>query len=53
LSVVLGFDFRWGSVVKLGVEALVIEPPDPFQSCQFDLFNGPPGAAFLDQFRLE
>jgi hypothetical protein len=35
------------------MEALVVELPHPFQSRQLLLFNGFPGAAFLDQFGLE
>lgn len=33
--------------------ALVVKPPHPFQGRQFDLFNGSPGATFLDEFCFE
>lgn len=46
-------NFCWGAVVKLGVEALVDEPPHPFQRRQLDLLDGPRRAALLDQFGLE
>ena len=35
------------------MQTLIIEPPHPLQRCQLDLFNGPPGAPFLNQFSLE
>ena len=39
----------WAAVAKLGVQPGGVVPPDPFQGRQFELFDGPPGPAAVDQ----
>lgn len=53
LSVVGGLDFYGGAVAELGVQALVVEPPDPLEGRQLDFLDGAPRLAGLDQLGLE
>lgn len=46
------FGFDRGSVVELGVQALVVSPPHLFQSCELDLLDGAPRPASTDQLGL-
>jgi len=50
LTVVLCHFSRWGATVKDQVEVTIVEPPLPFESCQFRLLGGTPRTVFLDQF---
>lgn len=52
VSVVRLLDLEWGAHVELAVEALVVPPPDVFEGREFDLLDGPPGAALADEFGL-
>ncbi len=48
---VLGFD--WWDVAAVLVESAVIEPVDPFGGGIFEVLDGLPGLAWLDQFGLD
>ena len=49
----LRLDLCRGSVAELGMQALVVEPVDPFQGGEFDFLHGPPRLAGLDEFGFE
>ena len=52
LSVVGPLQFDWWDVAAVFVEAVVVEPVDPFGGGVFDLVDGPPRLAWFDQFGL-
>ena len=52
VSVVAGLDFCRGALVEFGMQALVVEPPHPFQRRELDLLDGSPGSALADQLGL-
>jgi hypothetical protein len=52
LSVVGRFQFDRWDVAAVLVEAVVVEPVDPFGGGQFDFFDGAPGLAGFDQLGL-
>ena len=45
VTVVGGFDFGWGDVVALVVEAFLVEPADLFAGGDLEVVEGPPMAA--------
>ena len=49
VSVVAGLDFCGGAVAELGVQALVVPPPHPFQRRELDLLDRSPGSSTTDQ----
>ena len=52
LSVVVGLVPVGRDVADRGVEALVVEPVDPFSSAEFDVGEAVPGLAQFDQLSL-
>jgi hypothetical protein len=53
LTVVGGFELGGWDMAAGFEQAVVVEPVDPFQSGDLDLFDGAPRIARLDQFGLE
>ena len=52
LTVVQVFLFDRGELVDRGVEAVLVEPVDPGQGCQFELVSGAERAIELHAFSL-
>ena len=52
LSVVGRLQFDGWDVPAVLIEAVVVEPVDPFGGGEFDLLDGPPGLAWFDQLGL-
>ena len=52
MTVVVGLIFGWWDAAELVEQALVVEPVDPFQGCEFEIVEPLPQTSIADEFGL-
>ena len=52
LTVVVGLELGWWHVAEFAEQASVVEPVDPFQGGEFEVFEASPGSTVADEFGL-
>ena len=46
-------EVRWGKIAQLLQQAMMIEPPHPFECCEFHVLEAAPGPAAVNHLRFE
>jgi hypothetical protein len=53
LTVVVGLEPVWWDAAEFAERASVVEPVDPFQGGEFEVFEASPGSPVADEFGLQ